>query len=275
MKDNVPLELLRRLISNRPVGPKLNTAARARIQSAPQQIRTTNPSSRQQQQRTKSEASVLSIKGIESKYLSAISDEILDSKPSVSWDDVIGQQNAKEALREMVILPALNPELFVGLREPAKSLLLFGPPGNGKTLLAKAVAAEGKAKFFNISASALTSKWFGEGEKLVRALFAVANHVQPSVIFIDEVDSLLGKRQDSQNDAMKRLVAEFLVQSDGVATQKGSRVILMGATNLPEQLDEAALRRFAKRVYVGLPASDDRLKLLSVLLEKHYTEQAK
>ncbi|XP_041803254.1 spastin-like [Chelmon rostratus] len=207
-------------------------------------------------------------KNVDSKLANLIMNEIVDSGASVSFEDIAGQELAKQALQEIVILPALRPELFTGLRAPARGLLLFGPPGNGKTMLAKAVAAESNATFFNISAASLTSKYVGEGEKLVRALFAVARELQPSVIFIDEVDSLLCERREGEHDASRRLKTEFLIEFDGVQSGGDDRVLVMGATNRPQELDEAVLRRFAKRVYVALPDAETRFTLLKNLLGK-------
>merc|ERR1719418_524717 len=115
----------------------------------------------------------------------------MDNGTAVQWDDIAGLEFAKETVKEIVVFPLLRPDIFTGLRGPPKGILLFGPPGTGKTLIGKCIASQSKSTFFSISASSLTSKWVGEGEKMVRALFAVARVHQPSVVFIDEIDSVL------------------------------------------------------------------------------------
>lgn len=193
--------------------------------------------------------------------------EIVDISRSIGWSDISGLENAKNILWESIILPSKRPDLFRHLRKPAKGLLLFGPPGNGKTLLAKAVASQCDATFFNISAASLTSKWVGEGEKFVRALFACARACQPSVVFIDEVDSLLTARTSTEHEASRRLKTEFLVQMDGVGSDEEDRVLILGATNRPQELDDAVIRRFTKRVYIPLPDGLARRKMAEILFQ--------
>ncbi|PIO73552.1 ATPase, AAA family [Teladorsagia circumcincta] len=182
------------------------------------------------------------------------------------WSDVAGLEGAKKALREIVVLPFKRPDMFKGIRAPPKGVLLFGPPGTGKTMIGRCVASQCKATFFNISASSLTSKWVGEGEKLVRALFSVARLKLPSVIFIDEVDSLLSSRSDTEHESSRRIKTEFLVQLDGVATNSDERLLVLAATNRPQELDEAARRRFVKRLYIALPEAEARLTIVKNLL---------
>jgi len=228
-----------------------------------------NPLGRQAKLPTEEEAKKVSkLKNIDSSHAKLILDEVVEKGKCVTFDDIGGMMNAKQVLHEIVILPALRPELFTGLRAPVRGLLLFGPPGNGKTLLAKAVASEANAVFFNITAATLTSKYIGEGEKLVRAMFAVARELQPAVIFIDEIDSLLCERKENEHEAVRRLKTEFLTAFDGVISDPDERVLIMGATNRPWELDDAALRRLVKRIHVPLPDDSTRIEILKNLMKK-------
>jgi SpoVK/Ycf46/Vps4 family AAA+-type ATPase len=198
-----------------------------------------------------------------------IENEIMDSGDPVTFDDIAGLADAKQTVQEVVCWPMKRPDLFTGLRRAPNGLLLYGPPGTGKTLIGKAIAYESGATFFSISSSSLTSKWIGEGEKLVRTMFAVAAYKEPAVIFIDEIDSLLTARKADENEASRRIKTEFLVQLDGTGTSGQGRVLVIGATNRPQELDEAARRRFTKRLYIPLPEELDRELLLGVLLGKN------
>lgn len=163
-----------------------------------------------------------------------LKDSILDSDPNIHWDDIKGLTDVKKILNETIVLPQLRPDIFSGLYAPSKGILLYGPPGTGKTMLAKAIATECKSTFFSISASTLTSKWMGEGEKLMRGLFQMALDKAPSVIFMDEIDSIMGARGGNEHEASRRLKTEFLVQFDGVSAQQESKSLLvLAATNRP------------------------------------------
>lgn len=208
------------------------------------------------------------LRNVEPKMIELIMNEIVDHGPPVTWDDIAGVEFAKATIKEVVVWPMLRPDIFTGLRGPPKGILLFGPPGTGKTLIGKCIASQSGATFFSISASSLTSKWVGEGEKMVRALFAVARSQQPAVIFIDEIDSLLSQRGDSEHESSRRMKTEFLVQLDGATTSAEDRVLVVGATNRPQEIDEAARRRLAKRLYIPLPEAAARKQMVTRLLSR-------
>ncbi|KAK3041487.1 hypothetical protein RJ639_000464 [Escallonia herrerae] len=189
----------------------------------------------------------------------------------VTFDDIGALETVKDTLKELVMLPLQRPELFCKgqLTKPCKGILLFGPPGTGKTMLAKAVATEAGANFINISMSSITSKWFGEGEKYVKAVFSLASKISPSVIFVDEVDSMLGRRENpGEHEAMRKMKNEFMVNWDGLRTKDKERVLVLAATNRPFDLDEAVIRRLPRRLMVNLPDALNREKILRVILAK-------
>jgi len=212
------------------------------------------------------------MKNVDPKMIEHVENEIMDNGEKITWDDIAGLEFAKSTIQEIVIWPMLRPDLFTGLRGPPKGLLLFGPPGTGKTLIGKCIASQSNAKFFNISASSLTSKWIGDGEKMVRALFGVARCVQPSVIFIDEIDSLLTQRSDSEHESSRRLKTEFLVQLDGATALLEDRILVVGATNRPQELDEAARRRLVKRLYIPLPDASARQHIINNLMKEQLND---
>uniref|UniRef100_A0A8C5A3Z0 Fidgetin-like protein 1 n=2 Tax=Gadus morhua TaxID=8049 RepID=A0A8C5A3Z0_GADMO len=214
------------------------------------------------------------LKNFEPKIIELIMSEIMDHGPPVAWDDIAGLEFAKATIKEIVVWPMLRPDIFTGLRGPPKGILLFGPPGTGKTLIGKCIACQSGATFFSISASSLTSKWVGDGEKMVRALFAIARCHQPAVIFIDEIDSLLSQRTDGEHDSSRRIKTEFLVQLDGASTAAEDRILVVGATNRPHEIDEAARRRLSKRLYIPLPEAAARRQIIASLMAREKNELA-
>jgi transitional endoplasmic reticulum ATPase len=193
--------------------------------------------------------------------------EVMVQKPNVRWDDIGGLDDARERLREGVELPLKNPDAFrrLGIR-PAKGFLLYGPPGTGKTLLAKAVAREAEANFIATKSSDLLSKWYGESEQQIARLFARARQVAPTVIFFDELDSLVPARGGGLGEPQvtERVVNTILAEMDGL--EELQSVVVIGATNRPNLIDPALLRpgRFDELIYVAVPDRAGRQRILEV-----------
>ncbi|KAK9370092.1 P-loop containing nucleoside triphosphate hydrolase protein [Lipomyces kononenkoae] len=186
---------------------------------------------------------------------------------NVTFEDIGGLETIISDLRESVLYPLTMPSFFAQnspLLQAPKGVLLYGPPGCGKTMLAKALASESSATFINVKISSILDKWFGESNKLVAGIFSLAHKLQPSIIFIDEIDSFLRERSKSDHEVMSMLKAEFMTLWDGLTTE--GRVMVLGATNRPNDIDSAFLRRMPKRFSIKLPDAEQRKRILKLML---------
>ncbi|MFX1470239.1 MAG: AAA family ATPase [Promethearchaeota archaeon] len=215
---------------------------------------------------TKSDMGLVSSE--EQELIDMISGTIVTESPNVKWNDIAGLESVKQALREAIVLPIAKPELFTGARRPWSGILLFGPPGCGKTLLAKAAATECKATFFSASSADLLSKWLGESEKLISSLFKVARLKAPSLIFMDEIDSVATKRGErSESGGERRVKTQLLSEIQGLKSTHDKPLLVLGATNRPWDIDNAMLSRFEKRVHVPLPDLKARIGIFKIHTE--------
>lgn len=214
-------------------------------------------------------ASDFKIPGVEERLVQCILDEVISPPADFGFKDIAGNEEAKQELLQNFIAPQRRPDIFNGLRSPSRGCLLYGPPGNGKTLLVKALANETGFTFLNISASSIYSKWLGEGEKLVRTVFAVARKLQPTLIFIDEIDAILRSRSSDEHETNRKVKNMFLTEMDGINNDHQELVAVIGATNLHDQLDPAAIRRFPLRLKIPLPDFETRRTLIVKLLQQH------
>jgi len=199
------------------------------------------------------------------ELIRTIESTMLTKCPGVKSEDIAGLDDAKAVLEEAVLYPQLMPSYYTGIRRPWKGVLLFGPPGTGKTMLAKAIATECNTCFFNVGSSSIASKWRGESEKMVSILFDMARYHAPATIFFDEVDSIASARGgSSEHEASRRVKSELLTQMDGVSNGEDKTIVVLAATNLPWELDDAIRRRLEKRIYIPLPVHKDRTALLKL-----------
>ncbi len=204
----------------------------------------------------------------EKKLREMIADTIITERPNIKMSEVAGLEAAKQAINDAILAPLKHPELFKGkARQPWRGILFYGPAGCGKTLIAKAVASEVNATFFNVSAANIVSKWLGESERLVMHLFQLARKSQPAIVFIDELDSIGVSRSGDDVGGERRMKTQLLTELQGLASNHEERITVIGATNLPWEIDFALRSRFEKRIHVPLPDTEARAAILEIHME--------
>ncbi|KAG7269111.1 hypothetical protein CRUP_008412 [Coryphaenoides rupestris] len=209
------------------------------------------------------------LKNSDSSLVDMVTTEVLQQGPPVDWSDIAGLDMAKAAIKEEILWPILRPDMFSGHSALPRSLLLFGPQGTGRTLLARCMAHQLGAVFLRLNSAALVTKWLGEGDKIIQASFLVARCRQPAVIFISEVDLLLAASLATDDSPRNRLKTELLLQLDSVLSSPVDHVLVVCSTNKPEDIPESLRRYFAMRLLVPLPDAGARHQIISQLLAQH------
>ncbi|XP_036955207.1 ATPase family AAA domain-containing protein 1-A isoform X1 [Acanthopagrus latus] len=232
-----------------------------------------DPTAKQKSQAKKRAEQLMKRIGVEgvklTEYEMNIASHLVDPQTmKVSWRDIAGLDEVINELQDTVILPFQKRHLLAGskLFQPPKGVLLFGPPGCGKTMIAKATAKASGCKFINLQASTLTDMWYGESQKLTAAVFSLAVKIQPCIIFIDEIESFLRNRSSLDHEATAMMKAQFMSLWDGIDTSSTTQVMVMGATNRPQDVDPAILRRMPTTFHVGLPNTRQRQDILRLIL---------
>ncbi|TRZ01503.1 hypothetical protein DNTS_030365 [Danionella cerebrum] len=276
MLSGVPRDaLLRPLSRNEVVGMlvRLTVFGAATYFSIKWVVEALDPTEKQKSQAKKRAEQLMKQIGIEgvslTEYEMNIATHLVDPRAiKVTWRDVAGLDEIVSELQDTVILPFQKCYLFSAskLLQPPKGVLLYGPPGCGKTLIAKATAKASGCRFINLQASTLTDKWYGESQKLTAAVFSLAVKIQPCIIFIDEIDSFLRNRSSMDHEATAMMKAQFMSLWDGLETGANSQVMVMGATNRPQDVDAAILRRMPTAFHVGLPNTAQREEILRLIL---------
>ncbi|XP_022614736.1 ATPase family AAA domain-containing protein 1-A-like [Seriola lalandi dorsalis] len=274
-KDLPREALMRPLSRNEVVGMlvRLTIFGAATYYSIKWVIEAMDPTYKQKNQAKKRAEQLMKRIGVEgvklTEYEMNIASHLVDPQTmKVSWRDIAGLDEVINELQDTVILPFQKRHLLAGskLFQPPKGVLLFGPPGCGKTMIAKATAKASGCKFINLQASTLTDMWYGESQKLTAAVFSLAVKIQPCIVFIDEIESFLRNRSSLDHEATAMMKAQFMSLWDGMDTSSTTQVMVMGATNRPQDVDPAILRRMPATFHVGLPSIRQRQDILRLIL---------